>query len=163
MKTASPLLPSKEAVRVEFQAMTAGAIIGFLFILFALALLIPGALATAGRLPGNSIVGLRVPEVRKDERTWKQAHRIVGPYLIFGGVALAFGAAFCFIADGWLWVAPAILAVVALVSCAVGGNMGARAARLIDDARATTDTAEPTPAPQVNLDALRNAAREADK
>lgn len=145
--------------------MTAGAIIGIIFIVCALALLVPGALATAGRLPGNSIVGLRVPEVRKDEGIWVQAHRVVGPYLIFGGAALAFGAAFSFIASGWLWVAPVLLAVLAVVACALGGNMGARAARLIDDARANTATtpADDAPAPSVNLDALRNAAREADQ
>lgn len=145
--------------------MTAGAIIGILFIVCALALLIPGALATAGRLPGNSIVGLRVPEVRKDEGIWVQAHRIVGPYLIFGGAALAFGAAFSFIASGWLWLVPAVLAVLAVVACALGGNMGARAARLIDDARNAdaTNSTDATPAPAVNLDALRNAAREADQ
>ena len=145
--------------------MTAGAIIGILFIVCALALLIPGALATAGRLPGNSIVGLRVPEVRKDEGIWVQAHRIVGSYLIFGGAALAFGAAFSFIASGWLWLVPAVLAVLAVVACALGGNMGARAARLIDDARNAdaTNSTDATPAPAVNLDALRNAAREADQ
>ena len=145
--------------------MTAGAIIGIIFIVCALALLVPGALATAGRLPGNSIVGLRVPEVRKDEGIWVQAHRVVGPYLIFGGAALAFGAAFSFIASGWLWLAPVLLAVLAVVACALGGNMGARAARLIDDARAnTTNTpADDAPTPSVNLDALRNAAREADQ
>ncbi len=144
--------------------MTAGAIIGTIFIVCALALLVPGALATAGRLPGNSIVGLRVPEVRKDEGIWVQAHRVVGPYLIFGGAALAFGGAFSFIASGWLWVAPVLLAVLALVACALGGNMGARAARLIDDARnANSTTADEAPAPAVNLDALRNAAREADQ
>ena len=145
--------------------MTAGAIIGIIFIVCALALLIPGALATAGRLPGNSIVGLRVPEVRKDEGIWVQAHRIVGPYLIFGGAALAFGAAFSFIASGWLWLVPAVLAVLAVVACALGGNMGARAARLIDYARNSdaTNSTDATPAPAVNLDALRNAAREADQ
>ena len=144
--------------------MTAGAIIGTIFIVCALALLVPGALATAGRLPGNSIVGLRVPEVRKDEGIWVQAHRVVGPYLIFGGAALAFGGAFSFIASGWLWVAPVLLAVLAVVACALGGNMGARAARLIDDAQAANaTTADEVPAPAVNLDALRNAAREADQ
>ena len=145
--------------------MTAGAIIGIIFIVCALALLVPGALATAGRLPGNSIVGLRVPEVRKDEGIWVQAHRVVGPYLIFGGAALAFGAAFSFIASGWLWLAPVLLAVLAVVACALGGNMGARAARLIDDARNAdaTNSTDATPAPAVNLDALRNAAREADQ
>lgn len=138
--------------------MSAGAIIGTLFIIAALVLLVPGIMAAAGSLPGNSIIGLRVPEVRKDEEVWVNTHKVVGPYLILGGVALAFAAAFSFIAHGWLWVAPAVLAIVAVVAVAAAGNQGARAAKLFDEAR---HEPEP-PTPSVNLDALRNAAKKAD-
>ncbi|MCQ4624336.1 SdpI family protein [Corynebacterium sp. CCUG 69979] len=141
--------------------MSAGVIIGILLIIAALALLIPGVLATAGRLPGNSVVGLRVPEVRKDEEVWDTAHKVVGPFLILAGVALAFGAAFSFIAHGWLWAAPVLLIIAAVVAVAVGGNQGARTAQLVDEAR--TQTPEPEPTPNVNLDALRNAAKQADE
>lgn len=105
-----------------------GVVIGVVFIVFALALLIPGLLAALGRLPGNNVVGLHVPEVRKDEEIWVQAHKVAGPYLILGGLALAFGSAFAFIADGWLWMGPVVLGVVAVAAVAAAGNQGARAA-----------------------------------
>lgn len=142
-----------------------GVIIGVVFIVFALALLIPGVLAALGRLPGNNVVGLHVPEVRKDEEIWVQAHKVTGPYLILGGLALAFGAAFSFIANGWLWAGPVILALIAIAAVAAAGNQGARAAKLFAQAKANdAEAASPAtqPAPQVDLGALRNAARQAD-
>lgn len=142
-----------------------GVAIGVVFIVFALALLIPGLLAALGRLPGNNVVGLHVPEVRKDEEIWVQAHKVAGPYLILGGLALAFGAAFAFIADGWLWAGPVVLALVGIAAVAAAGNQGARAAKLFaqaKDAETGAEAATAHPAPQVDLGALRNAARRAD-
>lgn len=139
-----------------------GVVIGVVFIVFALALLIPGLLAALGRLPGNNVVGLHVAEVRKDEEIWIQAHKVAGPYLILGGLALAFGSAFAFIANGWLWAVPVVLAVVAVAAGAAAGNQGARAARLFTEARENQAGADAAPAPQVDLGALRNAARQAD-
>lgn len=142
-----------------------GVVIGVVFIVFAIALLIPGVLAALGRLPGNNVVGLHVPEVRKDEEIWFQAHKVTGPYLILGGLALAFGAAFSFIADGWLWAGPLILALIAVAAVAAAGNQGARAAKLFAQAKQNDaqNAAEATqPAPQVDVGALRNAARRAD-
>lgn len=139
-----------------------GVVIGVVFIVFALALLIPGLLAALGRLPGNNVVGLHVPEVRKDEEIWVQAHKVAGPYLILGGLALAFGSAFAFIADGWLWMGPVVLGVVAVAAVAAAGNQGARAARLFAEAKENDADADAAPAPQVDLGALRNAARRAD-
>ena len=147
--------------KVDSWFMT-GVVIGVVFIVFALALLIPGVLATLGRLPGNNVVGLHVPEVRKDEEVWVKAHKVAGPYLILGGLALGFGAAFAFIANGWLWVGPVVLAVVAIAALAAAGNQGARAARLFAEAKEAEAEADTEPAPQVDLGALRNAAREAD-
>ena len=142
-----------------------GVVIGVVFIVFALALLIPGVLAALGRLPGNNVVGLHVPEVRKDEEIWVQAHKVTGPYLILGGLALAFGAAFSFIAEGWLWAGPVILALIGVAAVAAAGNQGARAAKLFAQAKQNDaeNAAEATqPAPQVDFGALRNAARRAD-
>ena len=139
-----------------------GVVIGVVFIVFALALLIPGLLAALGCLPGNNVVGLHVPEVRKDEEIWVQAHKVAGPYLILGGLALAFGSAFAFIADGWLWMGPVVLGAVAVAAVAAAGNQGARAARLFAEAKENEADADAAPAPQVDLGALRNAARRAD-
>lgn len=142
----------------------ANLVVGIIFIVLAIALVIPGAMATAGKLPGNSFFGLRVPEVRKDKAVWDQAHRVAGPLWLFSAVALAFGAAFAFMAEGWMWVVPAVFALAALIGFSVAGNFGARAAALVDAAR-QEEAAAPAadePAPPVNLEALRRAAGRAD-
>lgn len=149
---------------VDLPTMTAGALLSILFSVCALALILPGILATAGKLPGNSMIGLRVPEVRKDEEIWVKSHKVVGPYFILAGAALAFGGAFCTVARGWMWIIPAVLAVVALVAVAVGGNVGANAARVFADAKENA-AKQPAAAPQpsVDVNALRAAAQNADK
>lgn len=144
---------------------TLNVVVGILFIIGAVVFIVLGGVAAAGKLPGNDIIGLRVPEVRKDESIWVQAHRVLGPFWILAGVALAMGAAFAFIASGWVWVAPVIALVAAVVALSVGGNFGARAAALVDAARdANPEPETPAePAPQVDLDALRRAAGKADE
>ncbi len=143
---------------------TMNLLVGILYIVLALVLLTAGGMATAGKLPGNSVFGLRIAAVRKDKSIWDQAHKVAGPFVVFAGVALAFGAAFAFIASGWLWVTPVIAFIIAVVALSVAGNFGARAASLIDAARDEADNqpAQTAPAPQVNLDALRNAASKTD-
>lgn len=146
---------------------TLNIVIGILFLIGAAVFIAIGVSAAVGKLPGNSVVGLRVPEVRKHESTWVQAHRVVGPFWILTGFALALGGAFAFISHGWLWVAPVIALVAAVVALSVGGNFGARAAALVDEAidaqDAEANTPQPAPQPQVNLDALRKAAGKADE
>lgn len=153
--------------------MTANTVVGSILIILSLVLVVAGALATAGKLPGNPVIGLRVASVRKDKSIWDQAHKVAGPFVLFAGVALAFGAAFAFIAAGWLWLAPVLMLVLAVAALSVAGNFGARAAALVDAAReageegsahtaATPLQESAAPAPQVNLDALRTAATRAD-
>ena len=142
--------------------MTANLVVGIIYLVLAVVLVVVGAMSVAGKLPGNSIFGLRIAAVRKDKSIWDQAHKVSGPFVLFAGVALAFGAAFAFIASGWLWVAPVIALIIAVIALSVAGNFGARAATLIDAARNHTAPQE-QPAPQVNLDALRNAASKADE
>lgn len=138
---------------------TLNVVIGIVFAVLTLALFIPGALATAGKLPGNKWVGLHVPAVRKDQGIWDQAHKVAGPFWLLAALALAFGAAFSFIASGWMWVLPVVGLVAAVVAASVGGNFGARAATMVEKAREE----EPEPEkPAVNIDALRRAAGQAD-
>lgn len=138
---------------------TLNLVIGIVFAVLTLVLFIPGALATAGKLPGNKWVGLHVPAVRKDQGIWDQAHKVAGPFWLLASLALAFGTAFSFIASGWMWVLPAIALVAAVVAASVGGNFGARAATMVEKAREE----EPEPEkPAVNIDALRRAAGQAD-
>ena len=83
---------------------TLNVVVGIVFIVLTLLLLIPGALASTGKLPGNKWFGLHVPAVRKDRGIWDQAHKVAGPFWVLAGVALAFGAAFAFISSGWMWL-----------------------------------------------------------
>ena len=55
---------------------TLNVVVGIIFILLTLLLLIPGALASMGNLPGNKWFGLHVPAVRKDRAIWDQAHKL---------------------------------------------------------------------------------------
>lgn len=149
-----------------FAAMTTlNIVVGILFIIAAVVLVVLGGVAAAGKLPGNKAIGLRVPEVRKEERIWVQAHRVVGPFWILAGVGMGIGAAFSFIAHGWLWVAPVIAFVAGLVALSIGGNYGAKTAALIDEQlTAEAESAAPSkPAPAVDVDALRRAAGKADE
>ena len=101
---------------------TLNVVVGIIFILLTLLLLIPGAMASLGNLPGNKWFGLHVPAVRKDRAIWDQAHRVAGPFWVLAAVALAFGAAFSFIASGWMWVLPAVALVAAVVAASLGGK-----------------------------------------
>ncbi|GAB3695861.1 SdpI family protein [Corynebacterium nasicanis] len=133
----------------------------------AVALILFGALSWARKLPGNSIVGLRVPEVRKSPAAWEAAHAAAGPIWTFGGVALFFGAMLAFISGGWMWIFTAVTVLIALVALSLGANAGARIASLADEAPAEAGCGQDcncgAPAPEVDVAALRQAASEADK
>ena len=137
---------------------TLNIVIGTIFALLAVVMLIPGIMATAEKLPGNKYIGLHVPAVRKNESIWRQAHKVAGPFWILSAVALAFGAAFAFIAQGWVWAFPVIALIFAVIAASIGGNFGARAAVAVEEAQQLPD--EPAPKPEVNLDALRRAANQ---
>ncbi|MGP6174187.1 SdpI family protein [Corynebacterium sp. A21] len=148
-------------------------LIGVVLLVLALVLLIAGVMATSRRLPGNKIIGLRVPEVRKSKEIWDGSHAVAGPLWIFGGVALTFGGLIAFIASGWLWVFPAVTLVVGIVALASGANVGARTATLLDARHQDEDAGcascsndggcgcgghNEAPAPVVDLAAVRRAA-----
>lgn len=153
-------------------------LIGVILLVLALFLLVVGALAVTRRLPGNSVIGIRVPEVRKSRETWEGAHRMAGPLWVFSGVVLVFGALISFISSGWMWVLPAVTVLVAVVGVASGANIGARTATVLEAQRRKEEGAggcsgcsaeggcgcgggDAAPAPEVDLDAVMRAA-EAD-
>lgn len=150
-------------------------VIGVILLVLAVGLLLVGALAVGKKLPGNQAVGLRVPEVRKSREAWDAAHSVAGPFWIIAGVALLFGGLISFIASGWFWVLPVVTVVVAVVAVSVGANAGARMAVLFDKQVAETSGGcgencncgsgghSETPAPEVDVDALRRAANAADQ
>ena len=107
-------------------------IFGIVLLVLGLILTVIGGLAWAAKLPGNGVVGIRVPEVRKSRDLWVLAHRIAGPFWTLGGVALLFGACFAFIAQGWLWVLPVLTLLIALVAVGAGAGQAAHAVASID-------------------------------
>lgn len=134
----------------------ASVILAVVFAIIAIFYLVIGILAWRRALPGNGVIGLRVPEVRKEERIWKEAHQVAGPVWALGGVVLLFSAAFAFREIWWLC---ALAAIVSTGCLSVGANLGARAANLLANHKETP--AEPD-APKVNLDAVRRAAQGED-
>lgn len=150
-------------------------VFGVILLVPALALLVFGLLSWARKLPGNAIVGLRVPEVRKSRQAWDDAHAAAGPVWTFGGVVLLIGAMIAFVATSWLWIVPVLTVLLALVALSLGANAGARIASLADvpedgEGGGCGDScgcgsggeADPTPV-QIDIEALRRAATEADK
>lgn len=146
-------------------------LIGVILLVLALVLLVIGALAMTRKLPGNRVIGLRVPEVRKAKEVWDSSHAMAGPLWVFGGVTLLFGGLIAFVATGWLWILPPVSLVVALVAVASGANIGARTATILDAQRRKDEegcgscSAEGgcgcggnAPAPEVDLAAVRRAA-----
>ncbi|MHA2790185.1 SdpI family protein [Corynebacterium sp. S7] len=144
--------------------MTLNLIVAIIFLIVAVALIVVGGMASAGKLPGNSYIGLRIAEVRKNESTWIQAHKVAGPFWILSGVIMAFGAAFAWISSGWLWVLPVLAVILAIVFVSVGANFGARAAAVVDKTIEDRESQppEPHPAPQVDFEAMRRAASKSD-
>ena len=94
----------------------------------AAAQLVAGALAWSGKLPGNGVVGLNIPEVRTSRERWDAAHRIAGPLWTLSGVALVFATLIAVVAGGWMWLAFAFALLCAVVAQGVAGYMAARSA-----------------------------------
>lgn len=149
-------------------------------LLFALAavVIVVGGLATLKKLPGNSVFGLRVHEARKSPEAWITAHAVAGPVWLVAGASLTFGALVSLQASGFMWVIPAVTTVVGIIALSYGANLGARTAVLYDQnvsAKKNSDTTggccssggeaethDIAEAPSVDVNALRQAARQAD-
>ena len=87
----------------------------------AAAQLVAGGLAWSGKLPGNGVVGLNIPEVRTSRERWDAAHRIAGPLWTLSGVALVFATLIAVVASGWMWLAFAFALLCAVVAQGVSG------------------------------------------
>lgn len=150
--------------------------VSIVFFVIAAILIVIGAMAAARKLPGNSIVGLRVNEVRKSSVTWEVAHAVAGPLWVLSGICLVFGGVVAWRAEGWMWIIPVVTAIVAVLAYSAGANLGAKAAFLHDAQNNPDDggcgdggcncgdggCGDTQPA-EVNIDALRQAARNADQ
>ncbi|APQ55153.1 Tryptophan-specific permease, 5-methyltryptophan resistance [Corynebacterium pseudotuberculosis] len=107
-------------------------VVGTLLAIIAIALIIIGAWAWTRRLPGNSYVGIRVPEVRKTQELWTTAHQVAGPLWVVGGIAVGIAATLCFAPSGWLHLMSIIAVLAGILFVSIGANVGARAASLLD-------------------------------
>lgn len=106
-----------------------------------LAFFIAGLLGAAGKLPGNPVVGLRVPEVRKTEELWNTAHRIVGPAWMGAGAAFIGAALITLKVSGWMWLVFALLLVGAAFLIGLGSALGAHAVARLDARAAQLEAA----------------------
>ena len=146
--------------------------IAIIFFTLAAIFLIVGGLATARKLPGNSVVGLRLVEIRKTKEAWDNAHAIAGPFWMLSGVSLLFGGVVAISAPGWIWTIPALTFVIYILALCIGSKMGYRAAFLWDEAHKAeegcgdscncSDDGCGSSEPEVDLGALRKAAEQAD-
>lgn len=107
-----------------------------------LAFFIAGLLGAVGKLPGNQVVGLRVPEVRKTEELWNTAHRIVGPAWMGAGAAFIGAALITLKVSGWMWLVFALLLVGAAFLIGLGSALGAHAVARLDARAAQLEAAE---------------------
>lgn len=112
-----------------------GIILGSLFGILAVLLIVAGALAWQAKLPGNPVIGIRVPEVRKSQELWDMAHRVAGPLWVLSGVAWAIASLVSFAASGWMWLVVALGAVGALTFLGMGAGMGAHTVAMVDAKR----------------------------
>lgn len=95
-------------------------------------LFVVGVLAATRKLPGNGIIGIRVPEVRKSRELWDTAHAVAGPTWIASGVSMLFAGMLSLTATGAMWIVVALAVVASLVLLGMGAGMGAHTVALID-------------------------------
>lgn len=127
--------------------------------------LVVGGLAWARRLPGNPVVGLKVPEVRKTKEIWDVAHAVAGPMWVGSGVSLLFGGLVTLrLSTLPALIFAAITIFVAAVFLGVGANLGAKAAHLMDQKHREEEgcgedcnCGSEEPKPEVDVAALRKA------
>ncbi|WP_293769447.1 SdpI family protein [uncultured Corynebacterium sp.] len=131
-------------------------VIGNVILVCAVALMVIGGMATARKLPGNNLIGLRVEEARGDQKIWELSHAVAGPVWFLAGVSFLLGGLVALNATGWMWLLVVVAVVVGVLAISIGSNMGARTAYLAAEATKNEDK------PAVDLGALRNAARRAD-
>ncbi|WJY93453.1 hypothetical protein CFAEC_13340 [Corynebacterium faecale] len=112
-----------------------GIILGSLFGILAVLLIVAGALAWTAKLPGNPVIGIRVPEVRKSQELWDMAHRVAGPLWVLSGVAWAIAALMSFAATGWMWLVVGLGVVGGLTFLGMGAGMGAHTVAMVDAKR----------------------------
>ncbi|WP_146128902.1 SdpI family protein [Corynebacterium sp. 13CS0277] len=124
--------------------------------------LVVGILAWTGKLPGNNIIGIRIPEARSSEEMWVLTHRIAGPLWTAAGVALLFAGVLGFTARGWMLLLVMVGVLAWLVFVGMGAGMAANAVALIDASeknKPSTTPAEQAPSAETPADAADAAPK----
>ncbi|AKK07347.1 SdpI/YhfL protein family [Corynebacterium mustelae] len=131
-------------------------VVGTLLAIFAVALLIIGALAWSRRLPGNKYIGVRVTEVRKSKENWDTAHQFAGPLWVAAGVALAVASVPPFSGISWLLIITVIGVIAAVYFVGLGASLATRAAGVMgredsQEGGCCGGTPEQTPSPKEEM------------
>ena len=111
-------------------------------VIVGLVFFVAGLLGAVGKLPGNPVVGLRVPEVRKSQELWNTAHRIVGPAWMGAGAAFLGAALITLKVSGWMWLVFALLLVGAVFLIGLGSALGAHTVARLDARAAQAEAAD---------------------
>lgn len=107
-------------------------ILSILLAVFGLGIFVVGALAVAGKLPGNGVVGLRIPEVRKSQQMWTLGHRIAGPAWLGSGLAMLAAALLATSASGWAWIIVVGLGLGSLFLLGMGAALASHTLAQMD-------------------------------
>ncbi|MFC6317479.1 SdpI family protein [Corynebacterium gerontici] len=143
--------------------------VGILLAIIAVLAIVVGVLGWTRKLPGNSFIGIKVPEVRKSRQMWDAAHQTAGPLWVIGGVAFTFAAMLCFTDNAWLWLTAAVMTLFGVVLVALGASLGSRTVAVLaaHDAEVEASNASccsaggaEDEAPAVDVDALRRAVKD---
>ncbi|MEJ5928512.1 SdpI family protein [Corynebacterium sp. H128] len=142
-------------------------IFAVLLLVLAAVAIVSGVLGWMKKLPGNGVIGLKVPEVRQSKEIWDAAHLTAGPMWFLAGVSLCFGGLAGLRGTGiGTLIVMAVAVFLAAVLAGIGANNGAKVAHLLGaanketegcdgDCNCGTDAAVEKPA--VDVAALRKA------
>ncbi|WP_426717966.1 SdpI family protein [Corynebacterium auriscanis] len=106
-----------------------------------IAVLTVGIMALTGNLPGNSAVGLRIPEVRKSKENWIMGHKIAGPAWAGAGAVLLGAALLSAKVSGWMWLVLALLVVGAVFLLGLGAALASHTMARVDAQRLHAEAA----------------------
>ncbi|MEV4347427.1 SdpI family protein [Actinoplanes sp. NPDC049596] len=90
-----------------------------------------GLLGWLGRLPRNSLVGVRTKSTMRSARAFTVGNRVAGPAVVAGGLAAVVAGVVALAVDNTAWVLAGVALMLVLVI--VGGISGSRAAARADD------------------------------
>ncbi|RVW02030.1 SdpI family protein [Rhodococcus xishaensis] len=88
-----------------------------------------GIAGLTGRLSRNRWAGVRTPESLRDDEAFALANKVAAPTILASAVVLGIGGVAATLLDGILPIfAVSVSVVAALLTAAVGGTLGSRAA-----------------------------------